>query len=107
MQPQPSELFLTGIQRAYNRACRFNARVTCGDLWSQVISECTVVWGGLAKMFEWDDPHRPNDHRNRVKLIADCIIQGLVPGLALTKDARGRETVVRSAAAETVPGDRP
>lgn len=105
MQPQPSELFLGSIQRGYDRVVRFNKRVTPGDLWNEVIRECTILRGGFAKMFEWD-PLRPNERRNRVKLIADCIAGGLVPGLVLAKDRRGREVVVRAVAAEAVPDAR-
>ncbi len=93
MDPQPSQLFLGAIQRGFDRSARFHDHITVGDLWCQVLSECTMLPGGLARMFDWD-PRRSNERRCRTDTIRRCIREGLVPGLALATDEYKREIVI-------------
>ena len=94
---RPSEYFIGAILRAYDREQQRGQRaVTCSALWDHIVIECLRTRGGFDAMFAWDQSKARSI--NRIGTITEAIQRGFVPGLALDRDARGRETV--SAAAE-------
>ncbi len=92
MKSRPSDLFLGAILRGFDKEERSGKPVTCSGIWDQVCMECLRQTGGFLAMFEWD---KRKASQNRIGTIADCIKGGMVPGLELYKNEKGREFVRR------------
>ncbi len=88
---KPSEYFLGAILRGYDKSVAERGSASCADIWNYVCMECLRRTEGFLIMFEWD---ARKGNINRIGTIADCIKAGLVPGLELEQDERGRERVV-------------
>ena len=84
---RPSEYFLGAILRAYDTAQAEGRQVTPSALWDYVVMEC-LRRGDFVTMFRWDTSTAKN--KNRIRDIAECLERGLVPGLRLGRDDRGR-----------------
>jgi hypothetical protein len=93
---RPSELFLGAVCRGYDKTVKKHGRVSCSDIWNEIVAECLHMGqGGFSRMFNWDKT-AGKAGVNRIRTIAECIAGGFVPGLALAKDGRGREIVVEA-----------
>jgi len=88
---KPSEYFLGAILRGYEKEYADKGEVACSGIWNQVVIECLRASGAFPTMFEWD---KRKGNVNRIGTIADCIRAGLVPGLRLEMNEKGRERVV-------------
>jgi hypothetical protein len=90
---EPSQLFLDSIHAGYHIEAA-NREVTPSGIWNHVVWACLQRRKGFDEMFSWDVHLKASQKRNRIGDIADAIRQGLVPGLRLAINARGREIVV-------------
>ncbi len=91
----PSELFVGAILRAFDKAAASGKDVEVNRIWDGIVGECLHMPGkGFLAMFDWDRSNVKGGV-NRIGTIAECIAGGFVPGLALGRDAKGREIVVR------------
>lgn len=90
---RPSEYFLGMILRAYDKARKneYGAHVTPSKIWNYVVMEC-LANRDFVTPFAWDTSTAKK--KNRIRDIAECLKQGLVPGLELALDERGHEIVV-------------
>lgn len=91
----PSDYFLGAILRGYDaeRAAHPDKPVTPSAIWDQAVMECLRRGqGSFTTLFEWDTS-RGAGRRNRIGTIAETIEAGLVPGLRLARDAKGRRIV--------------
>lgn len=95
----PSEAFLGAILRGYDKEKARRGVVTPADIWNEVVRECLTVRGGFTAMFSWDKTQSKSDV-NRIGTIMDCISGGVVPGLCLAHDKRGKITVEKVAKGE-------
>lgn len=92
---QPSEYFLGAILRAYDKAVEAErGPITPSTLWDYIVMECLRTRDGFKTMFRWDTSTAKS--KNRIRDIAECFERGLVPGLQLTYDERGRQVVGRA-----------
>ncbi len=91
----PSELFVGAILRAFDKAAASGRPVEVNRIWDGICGECiSGGQGSFSRMFEWDRS-QVKGGVNRIGTIAETIAGGFVPGLALGRDAKGREVVVR------------
>ena len=90
---EPSLLFINTIHAGYHIEADRD-EVTPSGIWNQVLFACLQRTKGFDEMFAWDTGLKPNQQRNGIADIAEAIRQGLVPGLRLAINARGREIVV-------------
>lgn len=89
---RPSDRYLGAIVRAYRAAVKSGERpVTPSSMWDAVVIECLQSPGGFKQMFEWDSR---KSGVNRIRDIAEVIAAGLVPGLQLSEDERGKWVVI-------------
>ena len=91
MQSQPSDLFLRSILRGYRTEAENGKIVTPSAIWDHIVILCLRTPGGFPLLFEWDKSKAKNI--NRIGTIRQCIAEGLVPGLELVRDEKGREIV--------------
>lgn len=91
MKSTPSDLFLGAILRGYDAEARSGKSVTASSIWDHICCEAIQQSGMFTRLFEWDTRKAP---QNRIGTIRDCIAEGLVPGLTVGCDAKGRAIVV-------------
>jgi len=91
MKNQPSEMFLSAIMDGYLAEALGSDNVTPSAIWDHVCMACIRRSDGFREMFAWDVGRSQNV--NRIGTITDCIKAGLVPGLVLAMNAKGRQIV--------------
>lgn len=92
MRQTPSDHFTSSILTAYDIASRSGKAVTPSAIWDELVIMCLRTPGGFAEMFAWDRSRAK--HVNRIGTIREVIAAGLVPGLTLSTNAKGRDVVV-------------
>ena len=101
---EPSGYFLGAILRGYDAELEAGHVPTVSGIWNRVVMEC-IQRNAWETMFRWDTS-KAKDGANRVRDIAECLHRGLVPGLELATDAKGREVVrPRRQGGATLKGD--
>lgn len=93
MRDKPSDHFIAAILRAYEDEQALGKGVTPSAIWDHICMRAIQQRGEFKTLFEWD--HRKAS-QNRIRTIMDVIEAGYVPGLALSKNARGGVTVVEA-----------
>lgn len=93
---KPSEQCLGLIADAFEECVRADGFANPARIWTHFIMLCFNRKLRFDEVFAWDE-RKAGQTRNRIKLVADCIRDGLVPGLTLDRDAKGREIVKRFA----------
>lgn len=93
MRQQPSAVFLAAVRRAYDEAKAEREPVTPSAIWDWVCMRAAPVQGQFTFLFEWDNRR---SRVNRIATIIEVIEAGLVPGLEMGQDNRGRAIVVEA-----------
>lgn len=88
MKNQPSDEFIGAILDGFLAEEMTGQDVTPSAIWTQV---CMKMPGDFRAMFAWDVGRQENV--NRIGTIADCIKAGMVPGLVLSANEKGRMIV--------------
>lgn len=91
---KPSQQCLDLIEDAFEQCLTSDGFANPARIWTHFVMLCFNRKLRFDSVFAWDS-RREGQTRNRIKMVADCIRDGLVPCLVLDRDAKGREIVRR------------